>query len=198
MTAPRQHTHPNRRRRHTPRGIPRVGDGTPGSVRSPGSPGRGVTHVHANGIQFQCVESVPGNPVGEPATGAAARHPSARGFGSFWWSWRHQLQGMSGVRWSPSICADTAVVTNRPGNDGWTLAGDTAGLIERFGHPATLIGHADGGLVCWATSVLHSRVVKAIGLVSSPRTPRPEGIDPAASRTASRPAPLTLRATRCR
>jgi pimeloyl-ACP methyl ester carboxylesterase len=55
------------------------------------------------------------------------------------------------------------------GYDGWTLAGDTAGLIRALGHTsATLVGHADGGLVCWATAVLHSRMVQAIGLVSSP------------------------------
>jgi pimeloyl-ACP methyl ester carboxylesterase len=55
------------------------------------------------------------------------------------------------------------------GYDGWTLAGDTAGLVRALGHEkATLVGHADGGLVCWATSVLHPRVVRAIALVSSP------------------------------
>ena len=42
------------------------------------------------------------------------------------------------------------------GYDGWTLAGDTAGLVRALGHKsATLVGHADGGLVCWATAVLH-------------------------------------------
>jgi pimeloyl-ACP methyl ester carboxylesterase len=55
------------------------------------------------------------------------------------------------------------------GYDGWTLAGDTAGLIRALGHTsATLVGHADGGLVCWATSVLHSRLVRAIAVISSP------------------------------
>ena len=49
------------------------------------------------------------------------------------------------------------------GYDGWTLAGDTAGLIRALGHSsATLIGHADGGLACWTTAVLHSRLVCAI------------------------------------
>ena len=55
------------------------------------------------------------------------------------------------------------------GYDGWTLAGDTAGLVRALGHKsATLVGHADGGLVCWATSVLHPRMVRAIAVVSSP------------------------------
>ena len=48
------------------------------------------------------------------------------------------------------------------------LAGE---LVEKaaLGHrSATLVGHADGGLVCWATAVLHSRMVQGIALVSSP------------------------------
>ena len=53
-----------------------------------------------------------------------------------------------------------------------------------LGHTsATLVGHADGGLVCWATAVLHARVVRAIALISSPH--------PAASarRRSERPRP---------
>jgi pimeloyl-ACP methyl ester carboxylesterase len=92
------------------------------------------------------------------------------GFASFWWSWRHQLRGLSGAR---VVAVDLRGYggSDKPprGYDGWTLAGDTAGLIRALGHTsATLVGHADGGLVCWATAVLHSRMVQAIGLVSSP------------------------------
>ena len=55
------------------------------------------------------------------------------------------------------------------GYDAWTLAGDTAGLIRALGHSsATLIGHADGGLVCWTAALLHARLVRAIALISSP------------------------------
>ncbi len=92
------------------------------------------------------------------------------GFGSFWWSWRHQLRGLSGAR---VVAVDLRGYggSDKPprGYDGWTLAGDTAGLIRALGHSsATLIGHADGGLVCWATSILHARAVDAVALVSSP------------------------------
>jgi pimeloyl-ACP methyl ester carboxylesterase len=92
------------------------------------------------------------------------------GFGSFWWSWRHQLRGLTGAR---VVAVDLRGYggSDKPprGYDGWTLAGDTAGLIRALGHSsATLIGHADGGLVCWATSVLHSRQVRAIAVISSP------------------------------
>lgn len=127
--------------------------------------------VHANGIRFHVVEADPLT----DADGAVA--PASRplvillhGFGSFWWSWRHQLRGLTGVR---VVAVDLRGYggSDKPprGYDGWTLAGDTAGLIRALGHTsATLVGHAEGGLVCWATSVLHPRLVDAIAVVSSP------------------------------
>ena len=123
--------------------------------------------VHANGIRFQCVEAV-----ADDGTPLSARPLVIllHGFGSFWYSWRHQLQGLSGAR---VVAVDLRGYggSDKPprGYDGWTLAGDTAGLIRALGHrSATLVGHADGGLVCWATAVLHSRMVRAVALVSSP------------------------------
>ncbi|QLL07149.1 alpha/beta fold hydrolase [Mycobacterium vicinigordonae] len=126
--------------------------------------------VHANGIRFHVVEAVPdGVDAGAPAT-ARPLVILLHGFGSFWWSWRHQLRGLSGAR---VVAVDLRGYggSDKPprGYDGWTLAGDTAGLIRALGHSsATLIGHADGGLACWATALLHSRLVRAIALVSSP------------------------------
>lgn len=122
--------------------------------------------VHANGIRFHVVEA-------QSDETAAADRPLVillHGFGSFWWSWRHQLRGLRGAR---VVAVDLRGYggSDKPprGYDGWTLAGDTAGLVRALGHEsATLIGHADGGLVCWATSVLHPRAVRAIALVSSP------------------------------
>jgi pimeloyl-ACP methyl ester carboxylesterase len=125
--------------------------------------------VHANGIRFHVVDA---NPRADEAD-AAAGQPLVillHGFGSFWWSWRHQLRGLQGAR---VVAVDLRGYggSDKPprGYDGWTLAGDTAGLIRALGHEtATLVGHADGGLVCWATSVLHPRMVRSIALVSSP------------------------------
>jgi pimeloyl-ACP methyl ester carboxylesterase len=127
-------------------------------------------NVHANGIRFHVVEA-------SAADRQAGAPPAARplvillhGFGSFWWSWRHQLRGLTGAR---VVAVDLRGYggSDKPprGYDGWTLAGDTAGLIRALGHSsATLVGHADGGLGCWATSVLHPRLVRAIALISSP------------------------------
>lgn len=125
--------------------------------------------VHANGIRFHVVEAHP-RAGGSPDAGEQPLVILLHGFGSFWWSWRHQLRGLSGAR---VVAVDLRGYggSDKPprGYDGWTLAGDTAGLIRALGHEtATLIGHADGGLVCWATSVLHPRVVRSIAVVSSP------------------------------
>lgn len=126
--------------------------------------------VHANGIRFHVVEA-------ERQSDDRSRPPTDRplvmmlhGFGSFWWSWRHQLTGLSGARVVAVDLRGYGASDKPPrGYDGWTLAGDAAGLVRALGHnSATLVGHADGGLVCWATSVLHPRMVRAIAVVSSP------------------------------
>jgi pimeloyl-ACP methyl ester carboxylesterase len=126
--------------------------------------------VHANGIRFHVVEA---EPKADETTEAMTERPLVillHGFGEFWWSWRHQLRGLGNAR---VVAVDLRGYggSDKPprGYDGWTLAGDTAGLVRALGHPsATLIGHADGGLVCWATSVLHPRMVRAIAVISSP------------------------------
>ncbi|MFY1621397.1 alpha/beta fold hydrolase [Micromonospora sp. WMMD736] len=124
--------------------------------------------VHANGIRFQVAEAHPTAGSTPPADRPLV--VMLHGFGSFWYSWRHQLKGLTGAR---LVAVDLRGYggSDKPprGYDGWTLAGDTAGLVRALGHSsATLIGHADGGLVCWATAMLHPRVVSSIAVISSP------------------------------
>ncbi|GJF08223.1 alpha/beta hydrolase [Mycolicibacterium cyprinidarum] len=137
--------------------------------------------VHANGIRLHVVEAERRADTDDRWKTLADRPLVIllHGFGSFWWSWRHQLTGLTGAR---VVAVDLRGYggSDKPprGYDGWTLAGDTAGLVRALGHEsATLVGHADGGLVCWATAVLHPRAVKAIAVVSSPH--------PAALRTSA-------------
>jgi pimeloyl-ACP methyl ester carboxylesterase len=126
--------------------------------------------VHANGIRFHVVEA---QAEAHDAIMPATTRPLVvllHGFGSFWWSWRHQLRGLTGAR---VVAVDLRGYggSDKPprGYDGWKLAGDTAGLIRALGHSsATLVGHADGGLACWTTALLHPRLVRAIALISSP------------------------------
>ncbi|MFD4369214.1 alpha/beta fold hydrolase [Rhodococcus sp. NPDC058521] len=135
----------------------------PSTVRFAGT----WTHrdIHANGIRFHTVE------VGGAAHGAPLV-VLLHGFADFWWSWRHQLAALSEAGYR-AVAVDLRGYgdTDKPprGYDGWTLAGDVAGLIRAMGYPkATLVGHADGGLVCWATAVLHPHLVHSIVPIGSP------------------------------
>ncbi|NMN96842.1 alpha/beta fold hydrolase [Antrihabitans stalactiti] len=119
--------------------------------------------VHANGIRFH---------IADTGSAQAPLVVMLHGFSDFWWSWRHQLTGLADAGYR-AVAVDLRGYgdSDKPprGYDGWTLAGDIAGLIRALGYTsATLVGHADGGLVCWATAVLHPRLVRSIALVSSP------------------------------
>lgn len=121
--------------------------------------------VHANGIRFHVVETA-NAPTDAPLV------VLLHGFADFWWSWRHQLTALTAAGYR-AVAVDLRGYgdTDKPprGYDGWTLAGDVVGLIRALGHAnATLVGHADGGLVCWATAALHPRMVTSIALVGSP------------------------------
>ncbi|GGK60725.1 alpha/beta fold hydrolase [Nocardia camponoti] len=136
----------------------------PSSVRFDGP----WTHrdVRANGIRFHVVEADGTDQPDAPLV------LLLHGFADFWWTWRHQLTGLAdhGYR---TVAVDLRGYgdSDKPprGYDGWTLAGDIAGLIRALGHTeAILVGHAEGGLVCWATAVLHPRLVRSIALIGSP------------------------------
>lgn len=121
--------------------------------------------IHANGIRFHVVEAAPD---AESAPLVLMLH----GFADFWWSWRHQLTALADQGLRP-IAVDLRGYgdSDKPprGYDGWTLAGDIAGLIRALGYTnATLVGHADGGLVGWVTAVMHPRLVRSIVAISSP------------------------------
>ncbi|MBJ7287966.1 alpha/beta hydrolase [Williamsia sp.] len=135
----------------------------PSSVRFDGP----WTHldVRANGIRFHAVECGDGR-TDRPLV------LLLHGFGEFWWSWRHQLESLTAQGYR-AVALDLRGYgdSDKPprGYDGWTLAGDTNALIRSLGHSdAALVGHADGGLVCWATATLHPRAVRSIAVIGSP------------------------------
>lgn len=121
--------------------------------------------VHANGIRLHVASAGPGDP-------EAPLVVLLHGFADFWWSWRYQLTALAELGYH-AVAVDLRGYgdSDKPprGYDGWTLAGDIAGLIRALGHSsATLAGHADGGWACWATAVLHPRLVRSVAVVASP------------------------------
>lgn len=121
--------------------------------------------VRANGLRFHAVET-------ERFVADRPLVLLLHGFGEFWWSWRHQLEALTDAGYR-AVAVDLRGYgdSDKPprGYDGWTLAGDTHALIRSLGHSsAALVGHADGGLVCWATATLHPSVVNRVAVLSSP------------------------------
>ncbi|MBH0123164.1 alpha/beta fold hydrolase, partial [Rhodococcus sp. CX] len=122
----------------------------PSTVRYPGP----WTHrdVHANGIRLHAAEIGPTDP-------DAPLVVFLHGFADLWWTWRHQLIAFAEAGFR-AVAVDLRGYgdTDKPprGYDGWTLSADIAGLVRALGYTdAVLVGHADGGLVCWATAILH-------------------------------------------
>ncbi|WP_167323202.1 alpha/beta fold hydrolase [Rhodococcoides kroppenstedtii] len=139
----------------------------PATVRLPG-PWR-HRDVRANGIKFHVAEIVPDRSIDDPTPELVLL---VHGFADLWCSWRAQVVDLGAAGYH-AVAVDLRGYgdTDKPprGYDGWTLAGDIAGLIRALGHTdAHIVGHADGGLVCWATAALHPRSVRSIALLASP------------------------------
>ncbi|WP_182359034.1 alpha/beta fold hydrolase [Tomitella gaofuii] len=135
----------------------------PSTVRHDG-PWRHID-VRGNGIRLHAAQA-------GPEDAAAPLVVLVHGFAQYWWSWRHQLTALGDVGYR-TVAVDLRGYgdSDKPprGYDGWTLAGDLAGLIRGLGHDdAFLVGHGDGGQICWAASVLYPAHVRGIVTVSAP------------------------------
>jgi pimeloyl-ACP methyl ester carboxylesterase len=131
----------------------------PSTVRIPGP----WTHrdVSANGIRIHVAE-----------TGTGPLVLLLHGFPEFWWAWHHQLTALSEAGYH-AVAVDLRGYgdSDKPprGYDGWTLAGDVAGLIKALGETkAHLVGHAWGGLIAWTVAALQPRLVASVSAVSAP------------------------------
>jgi pimeloyl-ACP methyl ester carboxylesterase len=120
--------------------------------------------VSANGIRLHVAES--------PAVGSGPLVLMLHGFPEFWWAWRHQLAALpeAGYR---AVAVDLRGYgdSDKPprGYDGWTLAGDVAGLIKALGQRrAHLVGHGWGGMIAWTVAALHPRLVQSVTALAAP------------------------------
>ncbi len=117
--------------------------------------------VSANGIRLHTVE-----------LGSGPLVLLLHGFPEFWWSWRHQLVGLADAGFR-TVAVDLRGYgdSDKPprGYDGWTLAGDVAGLIRALGErTAAVVGHDWGGLLAWTVAALHPRLVRSIAPLAAP------------------------------
>ncbi|MBM7811893.1 alpha/beta fold hydrolase [Saccharothrix algeriensis] len=94
------------------------------------------------------------------------------GFPEFWWSWRHQLVALAEAGYR-AVAVDLRGYgdSDKPprGYDGFTLAGDVAGLVKALGASrAHVVGHAWGGMLAWTVAAMHPRLVRSVTAVSAP------------------------------
>lgn len=109
--------------------------------------------VSANGSRFHVVEA---------GTGPLVLF--LHGFPEFWWAWQHQLRAVSDAGFR-AVAVDMRGygASDKPprGYDGYTMAGDVAGLIRALGErSAVLVGSGYGGMVAWTTAAFHPRQVR--------------------------------------
>jgi pimeloyl-ACP methyl ester carboxylesterase len=116
--------------------------------------------VNANGTRFHVVEAGNGPLV-----------LFLHGFPEFWWAWHHQLRMIAdaGLR---AVAVDLRGygASDKPprGYDGYTMAGDVAGLIRALGErSAVLVGAGYGGTIAWATAAFHPTLVRRLVVISA-------------------------------
>jgi pimeloyl-ACP methyl ester carboxylesterase len=98
------------------------------------------------------------------------------GFPQFWWCWRRQLVSVAEAGYR-AVAMDLRGYggSDKPprGYDLVTLAGDAARVVRALGAAnATIVGHAWGGLLGWTMSVLHTKLVQSLVVVSAPHPRR--------------------------
>ena len=141
----------------------------------------GVAHriVETNGIRMHVAEQ-----------GAGPLVILLHGFPESWYSWRHQLSGLSDAGYHV-VAPDQRGYgqTDRPKEiDKYTqlhLIGDVVGLIDALGETqAVLVGHDWGTAPAWGTALLRPERVRGVVGLSVPYVPR----GPASMLTALRAA----------
>jgi pimeloyl-ACP methyl ester carboxylesterase len=116
--------------------------------------------VSANGTRFHVVEA---------GTGPLVLF--LHGFPEFWWAWQHQLRVLADAGFR-AVAVDLRGygASDKPprGYDGYTMAGDVAGLVRALGErKAVLVGCGYGGLLAWTAACFHPRLVRRLVVVGA-------------------------------
>lgn len=95
------------------------------------------------------------------------------GFPDYWYSWRHQIQGLQDE--STVVALDTRGynLSDKPQAeeqyDMSMLVSDVLAVIKNEGaSKATLVGHDWGGAICWSTAMAHPQIVEQLVIVNLP------------------------------
>lgn len=117
-------------------------------------------YISANGSRFHVVEA---------GTGPLVLF--LHGFPEFWWAWHHQLRVVADAGFR-AVAVDLRGygASDKPprGYDGYTMAGDVAGLIRALGErSAVLVGAGYGGMVAWTAAAFHPRLVRRLIVTSA-------------------------------
>jgi pimeloyl-ACP methyl ester carboxylesterase len=118
--------------------------------------------IAANSVKLHVVESGQGDAV-----------VLLHGFPEFWYSWRHQLRGLSDARFR-AVAPDLrgyndsdhpAKISSYRVN---RLVADVAALIAelRCG-PVYLVGHDWGGLIAWRLAAIHPELVRKLAILNA-------------------------------
>ena len=116
--------------------------------------------VSANGNRFHIVEA-----------GTGPLVLLLHGFPEFWYAWHDQLAALADAGFR-AVAADLRGygASDKPprGYDGYTMAGDVAGLIRALGErSAILVGAGYGGMVAWSTAAFHPKLVRRMVVVGA-------------------------------
>jgi pimeloyl-ACP methyl ester carboxylesterase len=116
--------------------------------------------VSANGTRFHAVEA---------GTGPLVLF--LHGFPECWFAWEHQLVAVAEAGFR-AVAVDLRGygASDKPprGYDGYTMAGDVAGLIRALGERhAVVVGSGYGGMIGWATACFHPRLVRRLVVVGA-------------------------------
>lgn len=135
-----------------------------------------VTHHHIDlpSLRMHYVEATPAS--GNDAPLVVLLH----GFPEFWYSWRHQLVGLSeaGYRVVAPDLRGYGQTDKPSGVDAYQveeLAADVYALIEALGsdsgrgsNKASVVGHDWGGAVAWWHAMLHPDQVESLSILNCP------------------------------